>query len=215
MNQIRAIRDHLLAELLPGVIHEINNPLGAVIMNISIAKEDITAWRDEGTLPDVGMMQETCHDLDIAAERMNQHLLALSFFAGARFLEERGSYDVNQALRHALTLYHNKLKRHLKVTVETEEDGFLYLGCGPARGILAMLLALDTVLGGGGGKELSIRVGAAADRVRVAFTREDMKFGDPDERLVALARVDDIQLTMRDAELVLELAAHDPDSATG
>ena len=215
MNDIRAIRDHLLAELLPGVIHEINNPLGAVIMNISIAKEDITAWRDEGTLPDVGMMQETCHDLDIAAERMNQHLLALSFFAGPRFLEERSSYDVNQALRHALMLYHNRFKRHLKVTVETDEEGYLCLGCGPARAILAMLLAFETVLDGGGGRDLSIRVGAAGDRVRVTFLREDMKIDRVDERLVALARVDDIQLTVRDADLVLELAAHDPDSAAG
>ncbi len=50
MEELRAIRDRLLVELLPGVIHEINNPLGAIIMNISIAKEDLIQWKEQGKI---------------------------------------------------------------------------------------------------------------------------------------------------------------------
>ncbi|MBU1413224.1 hypothetical protein KKD52_02190 [Myxococcota bacterium] len=213
MNDIRAIRDYLLSELLPGVIHEINNPLGAIIMNVSITKEDLAAWKSQGTLPDLETLVETCHDMDIASERMNQHLQALSYFSGVRFLEETSSFDVNLALKHALTLFHNKLKRQVKVSVQAEEEGYLYLKCGPARGILAILLAFETVLAGGGEKELSITVSTVAGRIVMEFFRENMKIESPDQRLVALARVDDIELAVRDSVLSLALVAYDPDSS--
>ncbi len=213
MNDIRVIRDYMLSELLPGVIHEINNPLGAIIMNLSITKEDFSAWKSDGTLPDVETLAETCQDMDIASERMNQHLQALSYFSGVRFLEESASFDVHLALKHALTLYHNKLKRQMKVSVQAQEEGYLYLKCGPARGILALLLAFETVLAGGGEKELTITVSESAGRILVEFHRENMKIDQPDQRLVALARVDDIELAVRDAVLSLALVAHDPDTA--
>jgi len=215
MQELRVIRDQIVVELLPGVIHEINNPLGAIIMNISITKEDLIQWKEQGTLPDAGLMSETCHDMDIASERINQHLQALSYLCGARFLEERSSFDVNLALRHALTLYHNRLKRQVKISVDTQEDDYLYLACGPARAILAILLGFESVLACGGGRDLTVRVTEVGGRVLVTFSREGMKIDHPDERLVALARVDDIELSVRGAELVLGLVAHDPESATG
>ena len=122
---------------------------------------------------------------------------------------------MKQALRHALTLYHNRLKRLVKVSVDTQEDDYLFLGCGPARAILTILLGLETALAGGGGRELTLRVTSSGGRVLVSFAREGMKIEHPDERLVALARVDDIELSVRGAELVLGLAAQDPESATG
>ena len=212
MNELRTIRDYLLSDLLPGVIHEINNPLGAIIMNISIAKEDFASWKNQGTLPDVGMLQETCHDMDIASERMNQHLQALSYFSGTHFLEENSPFDVNLALKHALTLFHNKLKRQVKVSVATDEDGYHYLKSGPARGILTVLLALETVLAAGGERELRIAVEVAGGRIVLRLGRDHMKIDRIDERLVALARVDDIELAVRDSELSLALVANDPDS---
>jgi hypothetical protein len=200
----------MLSDLLPGLIHEINNPLGAIIMNVSIAKEDFGLWKSQGTAPDVDMLQETCQDMDIASERINQILQSLSYFCGARFLEEDASFDVHQALKYALTLYHNKLKRHVKVSVESAEEGYLYLACGPARGILAILLAMETVLAGGGERDVNITVGNEGGRIRVDFHRENGKIDQPDQRLVALARVDDIKLAVRDSGLGLALVAYDP-----
>ena len=212
MNEIRAIRDYLLSELLPGVIHEINNPLGAIIMNVSIAKEDLDAWKSEGTLPDVSMLQETCHDMDIASERMNQHLKALSYFSGVRFLDDNVSFEVNHALKYALTLYHNKLKNALKVSVQTDEEGCSLLNAGPARSILAILLAMETVFAAGGEKDLLISVETVAGRIRIRFCRENMKIAAIDERLVVLARVNDIELAVHGSELSLAMVANDSDS---
>ena len=213
MKDMRAIRDYLLSELLPGVIHEINNPLGAIIMNVSIAKEDFQAWKSDGTLPDINMLHETCQDMDVASERMNVHLQALSYFAGTRFLEENGSFDVHLALKHALTLYHNKLKRLVKVTVQNGEGGPCMLKSGPARGILAIILALETVLAGGGERELLIRVETSGARARIVFSRENMKIDAIDDRLVALARLDDIELAVQGSSLSLAMVTNDPDAS--
>ncbi len=212
MSEIRAIRDHLLADIMPGILHELNNPLGAIIMNVSIVREDLAVWKSEGTLPEMDMLVETCQDMDTASERINQILQAVSYFSGGRFLEEGAGFNALQLVRFSLTLYHNRLKRAFRVTPVIPEDRYHFVNVPPAVGILSILLGLETLLQSGGDREASLMFQEDKNRLKMVFRRPGMKIGKMDQRLVALARQSDIELGAEDQELSLAFVSHDPDS---
>ncbi len=205
--RLRTIRDQMLADLLPGIIHEINNPLGAIIMNLSITRDDVSAWKEQGTQPDADMMLEALADMESASERINGHLKALSYFCGSRFLEDPAELDVPTFIQHAMNLAHNRFKRVIPITFDDgDEPGGLSVQAPPALFLLLLLLALETAATAAGDRPLRLSAVRQGDRIHVAFSRAGMKIDRPDERLVALCAQTGVELLERESGLVLAVA---------
>lgn len=199
---VHALRNQVLSDLLPGIIHEINNPLGALIMNLSITKEDLGAWKDGGSPPDIGMMMEAVADMETASERINNYLRALSYFCGAHFLDEPAELDAHTFLRHAMALAHNATKRVIQITLE-DAPAPVALQAPPALFLLHAVLALQLLAKAEGDRQVRIAVAKTADRVQIFFYRNNLKIHQKDERMVALSSRSGVETFVRDEGLVL------------
>ena len=148
MESLRTLRDQILADLLPGIIHEINNPLGAIIMNLSITRDDIAAWNQDGVQPDTVMMLEAITDMETASSRINDYLRAMSYFCGPRFLEDPADLDVPTYIRYAMALAHNRYKRVMPITFEAGTQAGPIVQAPPALFLLLLLLFGGLLAGG-------------------------------------------------------------------
>lgn len=206
MESLRTLRDQILADLLPGIIHEINNPLGAIIMNLSITREDIAAWNQDGVQPDTVMMLEAITDMETASSRINDFLKAMSYFCGARFLEDPADLDVPTYIRYAMALAHNRYKRVMPITFEAGTQAGPIVQAPPALFLLLLLLAMEEAVGAQGERALRILTEAAGEKIRISFARENLKIDRPDERLVALCAQIGVETHVRESGLVLAVA---------
>lgn len=206
MEKLRMLRDQILADLLPGVIHEINNPLGAIIMNLSITRDDVTAWKNDGTPPDIDMMAEAFVDMENASLRINDYLKALSYFCGAHFLEDSTELDVPTYIRHAMALSHNQYKRVIPITFDAGTQTCPLLYAPPALFLLLLLFALKTVVNAKGGHPLRISVEHTDKHIHIVFARDDMKIDHFDEQLVALCTQTGVETHVRESGLILAVA---------
>lgn len=205
MEKLRMLRDQMLAQLLPGIIHEINNPLGAIIMNLSITRDDVTAWKNDGTPPDIDMMAEALVDMENASLRINEYLKALSYFCGANFLEDSTELDVPTYIRHAMALSHHQYKRVIPITFDAAVI-CPPLYAPPARFLLLLLFALKTVVEAKGGRPLRISVEHTDERIHIVFARDEMKIDHFDEQLVALCAQTGVETHVRESGLILAVA---------
>ncbi len=167
------LQNWLLPKILPGVIHEINNPLGVLIMNVSILKEDLFFL--EGALSDSlrSAISETCHDMDVALERINGIIKSLGYVSLEKNFEEQVGIDLKYLALHAITLYHTRLKRVVQVETHFPELRHLFVNVEAGRAIAVMVQVLEWLVEEGGGKELKVVVEETQDQSEIlcTFTR--------------------------------------------
>lgn len=169
------LNDHslkILKDLLPGIIHEINNPLGAVMMNIAILLEDL----EESTLPEeeIESLRETYTDMDEALGKIRDYIQSVGYLSVFRFYEDKAGMDLRYLINHSLLLNHNRLKRTVRVENTVSEQGYLFVNVRVARVLLAISNIFEQLIEQDAGKTLFIHAGMENGLIICRITREGL-----------------------------------------
>lgn len=124
--ELRAIADDALAvaeersswtgALLAGFVHDMNNPLAAILANLEVAQGQLAGHGAPGT----SELAATLADARIAAERMRDVVADLGVL-GRRHDDEPSDVDLNVALQAALRLCRAELRHRASVHTAIED----------------------------------------------------------------------------------------------
>ncbi|MBU1220192.1 hypothetical protein KKF34_09950 [Myxococcota bacterium] len=181
------LNDHslkILKDLLPGIIHEINNPLGAVMMNIAILLEDL----EESTLSEeeIQSLKETYTDMDEALGKIRDYVQSLGFLSVFRFYEDPTGMDLRYLINHSLLLNHNRLKRTVRVENTVSDHGYLFVNVRVARVLLALSNVFEQLIEQEAGKNLFVHAAMENGLIVCRITREGIT-QDLDEGVLSVA----------------------------
>lgn len=180
-----------LGALVAGVTHEVSTPLGAIRSNRDMLRrvvDKLEAVLADGVvtdeeIPEVAKLAGAISGIvevdELALERITGQVRTLRTF-GCGETEEPQSYDVNQALRDAVTLLRHEVKN--RITVDTEFGDIPSIECHPAQinqVLLNILLNACQAIDGKG----TIRLESREDDGRVSVSITDTGPGISEERL--------------------------------
>lgn len=180
-----------LGALVAGVTHEVSTPLGAIRSNRDMLRrvvDKLEAVLADGVVTDeeipqvaklAGAISGIVEVDELALERITDQVRTLRTF-GCGETEEPQSYDVNQALRDAVTLLRHEVKN--RIAVDTDLGEIPAIECHPAQinqVLLNMLLNACQAIDGKG----TIRLGSREDDGEVLVSIADTGPGIPEERL--------------------------------
>jgi signal transduction histidine kinase len=98
-----------------GVAHEINNPLAAVIGNLTLALEDLDEIeRDRGVTDGLRKVHAEVRNAQEAAERIRNVANDLQLFARSD-VEDRGAVDVEHVIESSLRMAHNEIRHRARL----------------------------------------------------------------------------------------------------
>ncbi len=115
------LRKDKLASHLHGVIHEINNALGVVMINLSFIEDEMEPLRKHLPAELYTMLKEACDDIETAAKRINGYSRAMTYLANPMFLKQRQEFEVGQMIDMIIELLHNFLKRRVTIKIHKPE----------------------------------------------------------------------------------------------
>ncbi len=182
-----------LGNLVSGVAHEINTPLGVLNSNndtLSLALKKIgqlledrlaqgESWRDDKVRDVLQNMSSLTKFNAMAAERMIKIVMSLRTFARLDRADE-DDVDIHEGLESTLTLIHNQLKD--RVTVHKDYGDLPLVRCHPSQlnqVYMNLLVNASQAIEGKG--EIRLKTYATEDAVAVEIT--DSGVGIPAENL--------------------------------
>ena len=121
MVDLDSLRKNKLASHLRGVLHEINNALGVVMINLSFIEDEMESLRKHLPVELYTVLKEACDDIETAAKRINGYSRAMTYLANPLFLQQKQEFEVGQLIDMIIELLHNFLKRRVTIKIHKPE----------------------------------------------------------------------------------------------
>ncbi|MBN2723447.1 MAG: hypothetical protein JXR95_05185 [Deltaproteobacteria bacterium] len=198
-----------LIDVLPGVIHEINNPLGALIMNIAILREDteLSALNPE----EKESLIETYDDMDNALQKIKDFVQSLGYLSVQRFYDEPTGIDLKYVINHSINLFHNKLKRVVRTEVRQNSNSYLFVNIRITRVIIAFLEVLSQLVECDGEKIILFDCDYLKEDQKVfcEISRKNCSLSMDLEKLTELSSMGDFSFEVHPGKVIFKFAPHE------
>jgi signal transduction histidine kinase len=148
----------LLPNIIPGIIHELNNPLNVLMMNLNILKEDLGDLDQQPISPKLESIIESVDDMELAIDRIENIIKSLGFVAiNSNFCDEMG-IDLKYLVQYAATLYHTTIKKHFDISIFTPPMKYMFAQVEPGQAIACIIIAIDAIISLEGERNLTVNI---------------------------------------------------------
>ncbi|MGM0597247.1 MAG: hypothetical protein ACQES9_09430 [Myxococcota bacterium] len=136
----------LLYDLLPGFIHEINNPLGALSMYTTVFMEDIQG--DAQNLdPEISQRYlEYIEEMTISIQRIMNLIKSVSSLVSKQNLKTKMHQNLIFFLKEVLTINHKRIKNRLQIEINSQKSEKYPIQIEPAKILIVLSQGLETIL---------------------------------------------------------------------
>ena len=134
---------NLFSELIPGIVHEINNPLGALIMNVSILKDDI---KQDNYKTLIDELEDTVNDMESALYKIKDYINAIGICMSPSGFSSESIANIEKLFDYAELLIHKKIKNVISVTKNFPSEQHFFTYVKPAVVIFSLLYAMNQIL---------------------------------------------------------------------
>jgi K+-sensing histidine kinase KdpD len=135
--QVALLRTLLLGELAAGVVHDVNNPLGAVIALVQVMKRDAVLAAED---------RELIEEIETAAQRCQRIIESVLVFARGPRGEARDHVEVASVIRDALHVARGFMRSGRVDEDIVIDDALCVLAGAPAGAVAALVHVLVSLL---------------------------------------------------------------------